>query len=156
MGPSRLINHTPNLPKLLITNIENVQDKCHIAISNMPLSLTPLSLRDALNNNRADQKALQGLGKFPNVLKLLKDLMAGDVQFENFPLDVWRFKSEALAWGSLESNFFSTIAIILTDFWGLFQRLDFNKSHERTFWTEYVIPIFKHFCIMNKGFIFSW
>ncbi|KAG1173614.1 hypothetical protein G6F46_004492 [Rhizopus delemar] len=156
MGPSRLINHTPNLPKLLITNIENVQDKCHIAISNMPLSLMPLSLRDALNNNRGDQKALQGLGKFPNVLKLLKDLMAGDVQFENFPLDVWRFKSEALAWGSLESNFFSTIAIILTDFWGLFQRLDFNKSHERTFWTEYVIPIFKHFCIMNKGFIFSW
>ncbi|KAI9277227.1 hypothetical protein BDA99DRAFT_532301 [Phascolomyces articulosus] len=89
---------------LLITDIENVQDKCHIAISNMPLM--PLSLRDALNNNRADQKALQGLGKFPNVLKLLKDLMAGDMQFENFPLNVWRFKSEALAWGSLESNFF--------------------------------------------------
>jgi hypothetical protein len=130
MGPSRLINHTPNLSKLLITDIENVQDKCHIAISNIPLSLMPLSLRDALNNNRADQKTLQGLGKFPNVLKLLKDLMAGDVQFENFPLDVWHFKSEALAWGALEINFFSTIAIILTDFWGLFQRLDFNKSHK--------------------------
>ncbi|KAI7847480.1 hypothetical protein BDC45DRAFT_575809 [Circinella umbellata] len=96
----------------------------------MPLSLIPLSLRGVLNNNRADQKALQGLGKFPNVLKLLKDLMADDVPFENFPLNVWRFKSEALAWGSLESNFFSAIAIILTDFWGLFQRLDFNKSHE--------------------------
>ncbi|CEP07792.1 hypothetical protein [Parasitella parasitica] len=104
----------------------------------------PLSLRDALNNNRADRKALQGLRKFPNV------------QFENFPLDMWRFKNEALAWGSLESNFFSTIAAILTDSWGLFQRLDFNKGHERTFWTEYVIPIFKHFCIMNKGFIFGW
>jgi hypothetical protein len=52
------------------------------------------------------------------------------VQFENFPLDVWHFKSEALAWGALEINFFSTIAIILTDFWGLFQRLDFNKSHK--------------------------
>lgn len=113
----------------------------------MPLSLMPLSLRDVSNNNRADQKALQGLGKFPNVLIRLKGLIADDVQFENFPLDVWRLKSDALAWASLESNFFSTIAIILTDFWGLFQRLDFIKSHERTFWTEYVIPIFKRFCI---------
>jgi len=62
-------------------------------------------------NNRADQKAFQGLGKFPNVLKLLKHLMAGDVQFENFPLDVWRFKSEALAWGSLEGNFFRQLLL---------------------------------------------
>lgn len=111
MGPSRLIDHTPNLPKLLITDIENVQDKCHIAISNMPLSFMPLSLQDALNNNRDDQKALQGLGKFPNVLRLLKHLMAGDVQFESFPLDVWRFKSGALAWGSLESNFFRQLLL---------------------------------------------
>ncbi|KAI9032749.1 hypothetical protein CLU79DRAFT_802028 [Phycomyces nitens] len=131
MGRSRLINHTPNLPKKVLY--------CYIAISDMPLSLVPLYLRDALNNNRVDQKALQGLGRFPNVLNLLKDLMTGDVEFKDFPLAL----------------FFSTIAIILVDFWGLFQRVDFNKSHERTFWTEYIVPIFKHFCIMNKGFIFS-
>ncbi|KAI7896320.1 uncharacterized protein EV154DRAFT_476685 [Mucor mucedo] len=132
MGPSRLINHLHNLLKLL-TVIENVQVKCHIAISNMPLSLMPLSLLDVLNNNGADQKALQVLGKFPNVLKLLKGLMASDARLENFPLDVWQFKSKALARGSMKSNFFSTIGIILTDFWGLFQRIDLYKSHGGSF-----------------------
>lgn len=44
-----------------------------------------------------------------HVLKLLKDLMADDVPFENFPLNVWHLKSEALAWGLLESSFFSAI-----------------------------------------------
>ncbi|KAI7890237.1 uncharacterized protein EV154DRAFT_482380 [Mucor mucedo] len=56
MGSSISINHIPNLPKLLITDIENVQDKCNIAISNM-------FLLDFSKSSRADQKALQSSWK---------------------------------------------------------------------------------------------
>ncbi|CAO3700431.1 unnamed protein product [Rhizopus stolonifer] len=156
MGPTRLINHSPNQPKLSTMHIESIRNSCFIAISNMPLSLTPPSLREALNSNRDDQKCLKGLGNFPNVLKILRQLMGDDVEFEKFPQKLWNFQTEAITWSPLENRFFSSIAIILTDFWGLFQRLNFNKIHERTFWAEYVIPLFKHFCIMNEGFIFSW
>ncbi|KAG1140090.1 hypothetical protein G6F38_009377 [Rhizopus arrhizus] len=85
MGPTRLINHSPNQPKLSTMHIENIRNSCFIAISNMPLYLTPPSLREALNSNRADQKCLKGLGNFPNILRILRQLMGDDVEFENFP-----------------------------------------------------------------------
>lgn len=156
MGPARLINHFINQPKLSAMHIENIQNSCFVAISNMPLSFIPPSLRETLNSNRADQRCLKGLASFPNVLKILRQLMGDDVEFEKFPQKLWSFLTEAVTWNPLENKFFSAIAIILTDFWGLFHRRDFNKIHERTFWAEYVIPLFKHFCIMNEGFIFSW
>ncbi|KAG1471357.1 hypothetical protein G6F56_002170 [Rhizopus delemar] len=138
MEPTSLINHSPNQPKLSAMHIENIPNSCFIAISNIPLSLTPPSLREALNRNRADQKCLKGLGNFPNVLKILRQLMGDDVEFENFPQKLWSFQTEAITWSPLENKH------------------DFNKIHERNFWAEYVIPLFKHFCIMNEGLIFSW
>ena len=74
----------------------------------MPLYLTPPSLREALNSNRADQKCLKGLGNFPNVLRILRQLMGDDVEFENFPQKLWNFQTEAITWSSLENKFFST------------------------------------------------
>lgn len=61
-----------------------------------------------------------------------------------------------MEWSFIEKDFFSTCAIIMTDFWGLFMRQNFNRGHERTFWVEYVVPIFKHFSIINKETVFSW
>ncbi|KAG1050231.1 hypothetical protein G6F43_007479 [Rhizopus delemar] len=68
MGPARLINHSPNQPKLSTIHIENVQNNCFIAISSMPLFLMPPFLRKVLNNNYADQKALKSPENFPDAL----------------------------------------------------------------------------------------
>lgn len=75
MGPARLINHSPNQPKLSTIHIENVQNNCFIAISSMPLFLMPPFLREVLNSNYADQKVLKSLGNFPSVLRILKQMM---------------------------------------------------------------------------------
>ncbi|EIE82629.1 hypothetical protein G6F55_000995 [Rhizopus delemar] len=156
MGPARLINHSPNQPKLSTIHIENVQNNCFIAISSMPLFLMPPFLREVLNSNYADQKVLKSLGNFPSVLRILNQMMDDNVEYSTFPQNLWSFQSQAIMWSPLENEFFSVIAIIMTDFWGLFKRIDFNRNHERTFWVEYVVPLFKHFSTMNKGVIFSW
>ncbi|KAG2191729.1 hypothetical protein INT47_004168 [Mucor saturninus] len=160
MGPARLINHSPNHPKLSAMDIENIQNSCFVAISNIPLSLSPPSLRETLNRNQLDQGCLKGLEDFPNILRMLCELMDDDVEFITFPQAVWTFQTQAITWSRLEKRVFSAIAIILTDFWVLFQRRDFNRTHERTFWAEYVTPVFKHFCInansREKRLIFSW
>lgn len=71
MGPARTINHSPNQPKLPITHIESAEKQCFIGISSAPLSYMPTFLREALNNNRADQKALSSLKNFPNALQII-------------------------------------------------------------------------------------
>ncbi|KAI8063989.1 hypothetical protein BDF21DRAFT_446209 [Thamnidium elegans] len=133
MGPARTINHSSKQPKLPITHIENAEKQCFIGISSAPLFCMPTLLREALNNNRADQKALSSLKSFPNALRIIKPM----------------------TWNVIEKGFFSTVAITMTDFWGLFMRQDFNRGHERTFWVEYVVPIFNHFSIINKEIVFS-
>ncbi|KAI9005467.1 hypothetical protein CLU79DRAFT_806723 [Phycomyces nitens] len=150
MGPARALNHSQNQPKLSTTYFESVQKRCFIAISSVSPFLIPDFLREVLDTNRTDQKALKGLNTFPNVLHILKQVMDDDVEYATFPQFLWEYQ---ILW---KLPFFSTIAIIMTDFWGLFKRTAFNRDHERTFWVEYVVPIFKHFSIMNNEVIFSW
>jgi hypothetical protein len=83
-------------------------------------------------------------------------MMEDDVDNNTFPRILWNFQTQATTWSSIEKDFFSAVAITMTDFWGLFMRQDFNRVHERTFWVEYVVPIFKHFSAINKGIVFSW
>ncbi|KAG0779055.1 hypothetical protein G6F22_010859 [Rhizopus arrhizus] len=136
MGPARTINHSPNQPKFPIINIESAQKQCYIAISNMPLYCLPTFLRKALNNNCEDQKALSSLKNFPNVLRIIKYMMEDDVDNNIFPRRLWSYQTEAMKWSTMERDFFSAVAITMTDFWGLFMRRDFDRVHERTFWVD--------------------
>lgn len=103
MASTRLINHSPNQPKLSTAQIENIQNSCFIAISNTPLSLTPPSLREALHNN---QKCLADLGNFPNILRVLRQLMSDDIDSARSPQNVWTFQTEIVTWSPLERRFF--------------------------------------------------
>ncbi|KAI9265471.1 hypothetical protein EDC94DRAFT_693140 [Helicostylum pulchrum] len=156
MGPARIINHTQNLPKLQNVHIEVIKKKCYIAISSMPVSMIPSFLRKELEKNQANEKAFASLGRFPHVLTAIKHMMDEDVVYETFPMNLWSFQAQAITWSTEENNFYSVVSIVLTDFWGLFKRDTFNIEHERTFWVEYVVPVFKHFFSINKGVIFSW
>ncbi|KAG2210573.1 hypothetical protein INT47_002515 [Mucor saturninus] len=156
MSPARTINHSPNQPKLPITHIESTEKQYFIGISSAPLSSMPNFLRETLNHNHADQKALRSLNNFPNTLQIIKYMMEDDVDKNTFPQILWSFQTQAMTWSCIERGLFSTFAIIMTDFWGLYMRQNFNRDHERTFWVEYVVPIFKHFTIINKEIVFSW
>lgn len=155
MGPARIINHTQNLPKLQNVHIEVIKKKCYIAISSMPVSMIPSFLRKELEKNQANEKAFASLGRFPHVLTAIKHMMDEDVVYETFPMNLWSFQAQAITWSTEENDFYSVVSIVLTDFWGLFKRDTFNIEHERTFWVEYVVPVFKHFSSINKGVIFS-
>ncbi|KAI7860096.1 hypothetical protein BDC45DRAFT_530539 [Circinella umbellata] len=86
MGHTRTINHSPNQPKLPITHFESAEKQCFIGISSAPLFCSMLTfLREALNKNCADQKALSTLKNFPNVLRTIKRMMEDDVDKNTFP-----------------------------------------------------------------------
>ncbi|KAI9344459.1 hypothetical protein BD770DRAFT_397580 [Pilaira anomala] len=157
MGPpARDINHEASLPKLTLAQVKAISKTCHLALSSMPLYQVPALLREALSNHVSDQQALRSLNKYQELLRILKKLLDDDVDEPTFPCTLWSFQAEARTWVEAERMLFSVVGIIMTDFWGLFKRHSFVQDHERTFWVEYIVPIFKHFSIINKEVLFSW
>jgi hypothetical protein len=96
MGPARTIKHSPNQPKLSTTHIESSQEKCFIVISSVPLFCMPAFLWEALNNNRAGQKALNSLKDFPNVLRIIKHMMEDDADNNTFSQILWGLQTQAM------------------------------------------------------------
>ncbi|KAI9478200.1 MAG: hypothetical protein EXX96DRAFT_539325 [Benjaminiella poitrasii] len=114
---SKSINHAPNQPNLSTTHIGSVEKKYFITMSSFPLFIMPTFLREALSNNRTDQKALNSPKSFPNALRIIKHMMEGDIDNNTFPQTLWNFQAQALMKNSVEKGFFSIVAIPLTDFW---------------------------------------
>ncbi|KAI8878918.1 hypothetical protein K501DRAFT_194791, partial [Backusella circina FSU 941] len=73
-----------------------------------------------------------------------------------FLMKLWNNQTLPMPWNPSEKYFYFTIATILTDYWRLLKRFDFNQKHERAFEVLCVSPLFKHFSTMSKGIIYSW
>ncbi|GAA5795429.1 hypothetical protein HPULCUR_000786 [Helicostylum pulchrum] len=113
MGPSRDINYSP---KLTIKDIESMQKNCFMGISSMPVYLMTPLIHETLKMNSKNQKELMNLKQFSNVFVILKQMMEPGVDYNTFPMKIWNNQEQSLTWNPPEKDFYSHIAIILTDY----------------------------------------
>jgi hypothetical protein len=130
-----------------------MKTRCVVAISDIHVSEMPEALSHTLTQNLDDQQALGSLQKLPNLLPILRALLDDSTKYETFPTEIWKHQAAAVKWIPQEQELYSVLGMILTDYWGLLKRLAFNRLHERTFWVEYVVPLFKHFTNLHNDIV---
>jgi hypothetical protein len=107
--------------------------------------------------NRDANRNLESLSKMPVVQRFLKNLVVindpanflKSIWDHNLPPDTTR----------LQQQFLMTAKLTLTDFYAMVAlkpNQPYNHNHERTFWVERVIPIFKYLSKMTGLVSFKW
>jgi hypothetical protein len=107
--------------------------------------------------NRDANRRLESLSKIPNVHAFLKQLMI-TTDSATFLKFIWN-QNLPLCTTGLQNQFLMVVQLTLTDYYGMIA-LDpnqpYNHNHERTFWVERVIPMFKYFSKMTGLVSFKW
>ncbi|KAI7848571.1 hypothetical protein BDC45DRAFT_540859 [Circinella umbellata] len=80
-----------------------------------------------------------------------------DVENNNNLIQLWGMQTQSKEWEDVTAkDIFRFITLTIMDFWGMSSRNNFEKKHERSFWMESVVPIFKYMSVMNNLIVFSW
>jgi hypothetical protein len=107
--------------------------------------------------NRDANRRLESLSRIPDVHAFLTQLvMKPDPA--TFLKSIWNQNVTPCTTG-LQNQFLMVVQLTLTDYYGMIA-LDpnqpYNHNHERTFWVERVIPMFKYFSKMTGLVSFKW
>ena len=114
-------------------------------------------VRSSFQKHKSDQELLATLKSYPQVKQVLIELMRDDVPFDDFPEQLWGMRAQSKELQDTGAkDIFRFIVLTMTDFWGMASRNDFEKNHERSFWVESVVPIFKYMAATNNLIVFSW
>jgi len=107
--------------------------------------------------NRDANRRLESLSKLPDVHAFLKQLVI-TTDPAIFLKSIWSHNLPPCTTG-LQNQFLMVVQLTLTDYYGMIA-LDpnqpYNHNHERTFWVERVIPMFKYFSKMTGLVSFKW
>ncbi|KAG2227189.1 hypothetical protein INT45_008433 [Circinella minor] len=156
-GPLSELYHSPHKPKLTNEQLRSAQSRCHIGFSGMLEVQMHQHIRSVFQKHKSEQEILATLTSFPQVKRFLIELMCENVPFDDFPEKLWGMRTQSKEWeDATAKDIFRFIALSMTDFWGMSSRNNFEKKHERSFWVESVVPIFKYMAVTNNLIVFSW
>jgi hypothetical protein len=126
MGPARDTNHSANSPKLSTESIVLIQKDCHTGLSSIAPHMMSPSMRKKLEDNAKDQKNLLSLKKYSTVLNMLIQSSETDVEYATFPMKLWQFQEDVFQVDQKEKDFYTIVALVVIDYWGLFKRTGFD------------------------------
>ncbi|KAG1142502.1 hypothetical protein G6F37_008732 [Rhizopus arrhizus] len=138
--------YTPEKPRLTLDIINKLEPPCHLVLSCIVLSKIPAPLLNLYQQHRNDQFNLKCLRDEPalhaNMIKIL-DVEDKDNNRVNFAFELWKCEKEARDANEKNLELYKMLGLCLTDFWGICFQDDFRKDHERSFWVERIVPLFK-------------
>jgi hypothetical protein len=83
-------------------------------------------MRKKLEDNAKDQKNLLSLKKYSTVLNMLIQSSETDVEYATFPMKLWQFQEDVFQVDQKEKDFYTIVALVVIDYWGLFKRTGFD------------------------------
>ncbi|KAI8085779.1 uncharacterized protein B0P05DRAFT_466409 [Gilbertella persicaria] len=150
--------YTPEKPKLTLDIISKLGPSCNLALSCVPLSNIPAPLLNIYQQHRNDQFNLKSLRGEPTLhAKMIEilDVEDNDNNRANFAFELWKSEKEARDANEKNLELYKMFGLCLTDFWGICFQDDFRKDHERSFWVERIVPLFKYLGASDQV-VFSW
>lgn len=118
-----------------------------LLLSCVPLSKIPAHLLNIYQQHREDQLNLKSLrGESTLHAKMVKLLEVEDSENSrsNFAFEIWKTEKEARNANEKNLELYKVFGLCLTYFWGVCFQTDFRKDHERSFWVERIVPLFKY------------
>ncbi|KAG1560055.1 hypothetical protein G6F49_003052 [Rhizopus delemar] len=150
--------YTPEKPKLTLDMVNKLEPSCNLALSCVPLSKIPAHLLNLYQQHRDDQfniKSLRGEPALHASMIRILDVKDNDNNRANFAFELWKCEKEARDANEKNLELYKILGLCLTDFWGICFQDDFRKDHERSFWVERIVPLFKYLGA-NDQIVFSW
>lgn len=130
----------------------------NLALSCVPLSKIPVPLLNIYQQHRNDQFNLKSLRGEPTLhAKMIEilDVEDNDNNRANFAFELWKSEKEARDANEKNLELYKMFGLCLTDFWGICFQDDIRKDHERSFWVERIVPLFKYLGASDQV-VFSW
>ena len=113
--------------------------------------------RSIFHRYKQQQESLETLKSSALIYNELINLLDETTNFEDFPINVWKTYGKSISWEpSATKDLVRVISLTLTDFWGMASRKDFEKKHERSFWVETIVPMFKYLATTSNLLVLSW
>ncbi|ORZ01706.1 hypothetical protein BCR43DRAFT_434869 [Syncephalastrum racemosum] len=144
-------------PRLSLQHILAVRRKCYIRISGGPFAAVPPTVQEEYDQHYIDMGRFSALSSYQGFLPLLRILLTREPSINVFLSQLWvTITTESAQWNEDTKCLSRIMAATLTDFAVMMRRSDFNRTSERTFWVESVVPMFKYFAAETNYITFSW
>lgn len=144
--------HNPRLKRSAVLQIFTVS-----VVGMHEILLQAEDVQQEIQLNRDANRRLESLSKMPDVLAFSKQVVI-NTDPAIFLKSIWNHNLPPCTTG-LHNQFLTVVQLTLTDFYGriaLHPNQMYNHNHERTFWVESVIPMFKYFSKMTGLISFNW
>lgn len=120
-------------------------------------SLQDEDVQQEVHLNRDANRLLESLSKKPDVYAYLQQLVI-TTDPTTFMKSIWSQDLPPCT-TDLQNQFLMVVQYTLTDYHGMIgldSNQPYNHNHERTFWVERVIPMFKYFSKKTGLVSFKW
>ncbi|KAI8330033.1 hypothetical protein BD560DRAFT_303337, partial [Blakeslea trispora] len=106
-------------------------------------------------NDQFNLKSLRGEPILHDKMIKLLDVEDNESNRANFAFELWKNEKEARDANEKNLELYKMFSLCLTDFWVICFQDDFRKDHERSFWVERIVPLFKYLGASDQV-VFSW
>lgn len=103
-----------------------------------------LSIYQQHRNDQFNLKSLRGKPTLHAKIIEILDVEDNDNNRTNFAFELWKSEKEARDANEKNLELYKMFGLCLTDFWGICFQDGFRKDHERSFWVERIVPLFKY------------